>query len=156
MDAILAALESLPPVQALRFSRWTYAAVNTAHIFGIALLFGAITPLNLRFFGFWKGVPAQTLMRVLSPVAAAGLALAVAAGFLLFATRAREYAANPFFLAKAALVALAGLSALLFHLKHGWGLAAASDRALFMRALVSALGWTGAIICGRMIAFAGS
>src|SRR3546814_3819020 len=50
----LAALQNLEPVAALRASRWVYPLVNTAHIAGIALLFGAIAPLDLRLLGAWR------------------------------------------------------------------------------------------------------
>ena len=68
----LSALEQLPFVAELRNSRWTYATVNASHIVGIALLFGAIVPLDLRLMGCWRSVPIQTLARILVPVAAAG------------------------------------------------------------------------------------
>src|SRR3546814_17633541 len=101
----LAALQNLEPVAALRASRWVYPLVNTAHIAGIALLFGAIAPLDLRLLGAWRGVPLHLLARVLQPVAAAGLALAVTAGLLLFAVSATKYATTPVFLVKLALLA---------------------------------------------------
>jgi hypothetical protein len=139
---------------ALRGGRWSYAAVNAAHILGIALLYGAITPLNLRLLGLWGGVPREPLARVLVPVAAAGLALAVAAGLLLFATRATEYAGTGFFQAKLALVALGAAGALLLHRTHGLVLHDAPDSVLRRHAILSLACWTGAILCGRLIAFA--
>ena len=54
MEAFFAALETTAPAQYLRVSRWGYAAVSGAHILGIALLVGAILPLNLRLLGFWQ------------------------------------------------------------------------------------------------------
>ena len=84
----LTALQELPFVAELRNSRWTYAAVNASHIVGIALLFGAIVPLDLRLMGCWRSVPIRTLARILVPVAACGLVLAIAAGLLLFSIRA--------------------------------------------------------------------
>jgi hypothetical protein len=63
--------------------RWTYASVNAAHIVGIALLFGAIVPLDLRLMGWRRTVPIGTMARVLLPVAIAGLA-ALVAGLALF------------------------------------------------------------------------
>ena len=105
MAEVLAALAASDFVTALRMSRWLYAGVNTAHVLGIALLVGAILPLDLRLLGFWPGVPRDYLVRVLVPVAATGLALALAAGALLFATRAPEYAALTVFRVKLGLVA---------------------------------------------------
>src|SRR3546814_3617112 len=58
----LAALQNLEPVAALRASRWVYPLVNTAHIAGIALLFGAIAPLDLRSEEHTSEL--QSLMRI--------------------------------------------------------------------------------------------
>ena len=58
VDAVLAAVEASGLATALRFSRgWGYAAVNTAHVLGVALLVGAAVPLALRLLGLWRGVP---------------------------------------------------------------------------------------------------
>src|SRR5690606_26256279 len=92
MDPLLAALEATAFAQYLRGARWGYAAVNGTHLLGIALLVGAIVPLDLRLLGLWRGTPVAVLARVLVPVAATGLAVAVVAGALLFSIRAREYA----------------------------------------------------------------
>ncbi|MEQ8934480.1 MAG: hypothetical protein RIE56_01650 [Amphiplicatus sp.] len=136
----------------LRNARWGYAAVNASHIFGIALLFGAVTPLNLRLLGVWKNVPRAALARVLVPVAGAGLVLAIVAGVLLFSIRAREYADIRFFQIKLVLVAIGTLSALLAHARLGAALQ--KSGALRAHAIVSLMCWTGAILCGRLIAFA--
>lgn len=155
MDGPLAALAGWDVATALRFSRWGYAAVNTAHVLGIALLVGAIVPLDLRLIGAWRSVDRVALARVLVPVAAAGLAIAVTAGFLLFATRAPEYAALTVFRAKITLVATGAGAAVLLHLRHGLALEGAPDGRLRMAGLASMTCWLGALICGRMIAFAG-
>ena len=63
LDALLAGLEATAVAQTLRTSRWLYAATNTAHIFGIALLVGAIVPLDLRLLGWWPDVPRASRMR---------------------------------------------------------------------------------------------
>ena len=155
MDAALAALEGTAIAQALRVSRWGYAAVNAAHILGIALLVGAIVPLNLRFLGAWRTVPRPILVRVLVPIAATGLGLAVVAGFLLFSVRAREYADIGFLQAKLVLVAVGTLSALWLHCAHGFLLENARDSRLAGHAVAALVCWVGALACGRLIAFAG-
>ena len=155
MEAFLAALEGAAVARALRASRWGYAAVNAAHVLGVALLVGAIVPFQLRVLGLWPGVPRSQLARVLVPVAAAGLALAVAAGVLLFSVRAREYAGIGFLQAKLALVALGTLSALALHRAHGLSLETAGEARLVGHAVVSLACWLGALACGRLIAFAG-
>jgi hypothetical protein len=154
----LMALQDWAPIAALRSSRWTYASVNAAHIVGIALLFGAIVPLDLRLMGWWRSVKIRALARILVPVAAAGLALAIAAGLLLFATRAAEYAGTTLFLVKMALVACAIANALLLRTAAQWQMQQAIVGVmppLRLRAAgaVSILVWLSVIVCGRMIAF---
>ncbi len=153
LAAFLAALEASAPAQALRFSRWGYAWVNTAHILGLALLVGAILPLDLRLLGAWRGVPRAVLARVLVPAAATGLGLAMLTGALLFATRASEYAGVGFVQMKLSLVAIGVLSALWLHRAHGPTLEGAGRGRLAAHAVVSIICWLGALICGRMIAF---
>jgi len=155
LEALLAGLEATAVAQTLRTSRWLYAATNTAHVFGIALLVGAILPLDLRLLGWWPDVPRPPLVRVLVPMAATGLALAVAAGGLLFSVRAREYAGVGFLQAKLALVAVGTLGALALHHAHGFLLETAPDRRLAGHALLSLVCWPSALLCGRLIAFAG-
>lgn len=153
MEAFLQALQASDIAQALRFSRWGYAAVNAAHILGIALLVGAILPLDLRLLGLWRGVPLGPLVRVLSPSAAFGLALAMAAGAALFATRATEYAGLAVVQLKLALVATGALSALALHLTAGFRLERASRLHRMLAAAISMTCWLGALACGRLIAF---
>lgn len=153
MEALLLAIERTDLATALRASRWGYAAVNTAHVLGIALLVGAIAPFDLRLMGVWRGLPHAALARVLVPVAAAGLALAAASGALLFSIRAGEYADVALLRVKLALVALGATSAVLLHLRHGPWLATAGRARLAAAGALSLLCWLGALVCGRLIAF---
>jgi hypothetical protein len=154
LEALLAALETTAVAQTLHTSRWPYAATNAAHILGIALLVGAIVPLNLRLLGCWPDVPRGGLVRVLAPVVTTGLALAVLDGGLLFSARASEYAGVGFLQAKLAFVALGTLATLLLHHAHGFLLETAGDGRLAGLALVSLVCWPAALVLGRLIAFA--
>ena len=58
MEALLAGLEATTVAQTLRTSRWLYAATNAAHIFGIALLVGAIVPAEPASAWLVAGRPA--------------------------------------------------------------------------------------------------
>lgn len=155
MEALLTALASSDLATALRFSRWGYAAVNTAHVLGIAVLVGGILPLDLRLLGLWPRVEAEALHRVLVPMAASGLVLALATGLLLFAVRPVDYAANVAFLAKIVLVAIGIASALSAHMLWGRSLERATGSVRVRVGAVSMLCWIGALIAGRMIAFTG-
>lgn len=155
MDAFLAAIAGSDLATALRHSRWGYAAVNTAHVLGVALLVGAIIPLDLKLLGLWRNVERGALVRVLVPVAVTGLLMAATAGALLFSTRAPEYGALAVFQAKLALITTGVGSALTLHLAHGFALESAGRARLAWAGAISMACWLGALIAGRMIAFAG-
>jgi hypothetical protein len=150
----LGALEALPLVEALRLSSWAYPAVNTLHIVGIALLFGAIVPLDLRLAG-WRRQAASlaSLSSVLLPVAVFGFILAALSGLLLFVTDARAYAASPLFWAKLVLIAAALGNAWLLR-RVDWQNPAVYARHLALAGAASILLWLGAITLGRLIAYA--
>jgi hypothetical protein len=143
---ILAGLEGSTVAQALRTSRWAYPALNIAHLFGIALLFGSIVPLDLRALGAWRKIERGALEVVLVPTAVVGLLLAVATGFALFCVRATEYAALPLFWGKLGLIGLGAANAALVRLRSHTAAAA----------LVSILAWSGAIAAGRLLGYWGS
>lgn len=150
MEALAAAIEASWPAAALRQSRWVYPAINTAHVFGIALLFGAIVPMDLRLLGVWRrDVPLAVVVRLLKPVAATGAALAVATGLMLFSVQAGDYAALPLFGVKLALVA-AGLGHALL---AGRGLAGAPRRQRQRAGAVSLAVWISVVICGRLLGY---
>jgi hypothetical protein len=154
----LTALQELAPIAALRSARWTYAAVNASHITGIALLFGAIVPLDLRLIGCFRQVSIRALARVLVPVAACGLLLAIAAGSLLFSTRAVQYADTTLFQVKMALVACGIANALLLRKATAWE-TARDDTSIMPPPRLRAAGalsiilWLSVIACGRFVAF---
>lgn len=138
------ALEATQLALFLKQSRWIYPLVNAGHILGIALLVGAVIPVDVALLRGRSG----NLPRRMLPWAAAGLALAVVCGALLFVTQATDYAANGWFRAKIALVALAALNALLHRRLH----VLSPTRRRLTAALSLAL-WPAALICGRLIAY---
>jgi hypothetical protein len=158
LTELAAALQDTDLATALRQSFWVYPLVNAGHIVGLALLFGAIVPLDLRLLGFWRQVPLAALSRILLPVAIAGLLLAVPTGALLFSVRATEYAAMPLFGVKFALIACAIANALLLRLSLAWTvhehseLSGTTPRLQLAGALSIGL-WLAVITAGRMIGY---
>jgi hypothetical protein len=154
----LTAVENLPLVVELRNGRWRYAAVNASHIVGIALLFGAIVPLDLRLMGYWRSVSIRTLAHILVPVAITGLMLAIGAGALLFSIRAVQYASTPLFQVKVALIVCGVANALLLRTAKQWEAAQADSHVMPPVRLRVAGGlsiglWLSVIVCGRMLGF---
>jgi hypothetical protein len=138
---------------------WTYGLVNLVHILGIAMLFGAILVLDLRLMGAWRSVPLALLSRPTVTLAACGFLLAAATGIAMFATKAVDYAGNPFLFIKIPLIALALLNVFLLHRSPAWRahrsreLTLAEQRRLKTGAGLSLFFWLGAITAGRMIAY---
>ena len=156
MEDILAFIAQSPVARGLKSSRYVYPVVNAAHILGLSTLFGSTLALDLRLLGVFRSVPVLPLARFLPRIAAAGLVLAVVTGALLFTVEPKDYAANPAFLTKAALVGAGTAHALYLHRTEAWrGLAhgSAIGPDLRVSAVLSLTLWTAAIIAGRFIAF---
>lgn len=152
MSDWLHALEGMPLAAALAESVWAYPLVNAAHILGIALLIGAIVPLDLRLLGFWAHTPAAALGVVLRPMAAAGLVIAATTGGAMFLTRASEYPTSELFLAKMALVALGSVNAVL---ADRYSVAELVRRPAQARvvATLSLACWLAALFLGRLVGY---
>jgi hypothetical protein len=154
LEGWLAALEAAPAIEWLRLSSWGYAAVNTLHVVGIALLFGAIVPLDLRLAGWRRGdASLAAVARLLLPVSKVGFVLAALTGLLLFAADARTYAASPLFQAKLVAIAAALLNAGLLR-RVNWSAPRASGQRLAAAGAASLMLWLLAIGLGRWIAYA--
>lgn len=154
MGELFATLEASWLAEWARNARWGYAALNGTHIFGIALLVGAMVPLNLLRLGVDVGLPQADAARILVPSAVAGLLLAVGTGAVMFASRATQYAELPVFQAKMALVAAGAMLALALALRHGPRMAGVAPGVLRRHAAISLGLWVLVLYLGRMIAFA--
>lgn len=152
-DETLAAIQASSPSQFIRFSQWRYAAVNTAHILGVALLVGAILPMDLRLLGAWRRLSRCELARVLLPFAASGLVIAVTAGALLFVVRAKDYGPHPLFQIKMMVVATGAAAALVAHARAGLWLERMTPAQERLHGVLSLVCWIGALVCGRLIAY---
>lgn len=158
MDSVLAALGDTGLAAFLRGSRYVYPLVNAAHILGIALLVGSIAALDARVLGFARRVPLADAARLLLPVTVGGLALAVVTGAALFIVKPAEYAANPVFLAKLALIVLALANAAWLRTSTAWAIARGGGPVaprVRVSAGLSLLLWLAVLVAGRMIAFFG-
>lgn len=158
MDALLSALGSSGVAAFLRSSIYVYPVVNAAHIFGFALLVGSIAALDARILGFGRRIPLADAAHLLLPFTVGGMILAILTGVGLFIVKPAEYWANPVFLTKLVLIALAIANALSLRVRPAWRLALDGgdiSPGLRMSAALSLLLWTAALVAGRLIAFFG-
>lgn len=158
--AFMAWLEASPLGHLMRDTGvWTYAIVNLFHILAIALLFGAICVLDLRLLGVWRSIPLGMISRPAVNVAGAGVTLAALTGVPMLATKAGEYADNPFLWPKFLFIGLALANVAALHLSRAWRehrereLAQRERNRLALMGAASLTFWLGAITCGRLIGY---
>ena len=151
MEALAITLEGLALAEWLRYSRWPYAALNASHILGFSLLVGASFALDLRLLGLWRTIPLAHAYRLLTPVAASGLAIAMLTGVVLFAVRATEYAALTLFFVKLGILAVGVAFAAFVHLRFDLERVTLSGQRLV--GLFSLVIWLGLLVTGRFLAF---
>ncbi len=153
---LLTALQASDAATALRKSFWVYPLVNAGHIFGLAMIFGAILPMDLRLIGFWPGTDYRQLARILVPVAVSGVLLALATGIALFSARPLDYAYKPLFQIKMIIIVITLGNALLLHHTHIWNsFPAIGQGALRFRiaGIISITGWVSVITLGRFLGY---
>jgi hypothetical protein len=154
----LEALGSSALSAAMQDSLWPYPAVETVHLLGLATLVGCAAAFDLRLRGVSRHLPARATARHLLWCARGGFAVAAVSGFLLFTSDPVALAANPAFRWKLALIAVAGLNALRFHLgpfrtADDWDQGALAPRSARVAAVVSLGAWAAAVTAGRLIAY---
>jgi hypothetical protein len=152
--------EAAAALGASAFAGWArgpaYAWLNVGHLLGLVLLVGSIGILDLRLCGLGRAVPLPPLARFLTPLALAGLIVAIPTGFGLFAADATSLVGSATFRWKLALVALGLLNAAAFRLAwnrqlEGWDeRPSVAGRALAAASLVI---WLAVGTLGRMIAY---
>jgi hypothetical protein len=138
---------------------WTYGVVNLIHILGVASLFGSVLVLDLRLMGAWPKIPLRAVTQPTVPIAAAGFVVAAGSGLCLLATKATEYAGNPFLYIKFPAIALGVVNVAVLIFSPAWrehGFRELSSRELFKLRIaggISLLSWLTAVAAGRMIGY---
>ncbi|HYG88698.1 MAG TPA: DUF6644 family protein [Azospirillum sp.] len=152
----LLALERSGLGEAMRQSLWLYPAANVLHVLAAGVLIGSILAFDLRLLGVAGRVPVAPLASLLVPTAAAGVALALPTGFLLFTADATAVAGNPVFPVKLSLIALGLANVVAFHVGALRGIERWGSRvpaAARVSATVSLAAWIATAAAGRLIAY---
>ena len=114
--AICQWLEQTSVGTTIRESLWLFPIIETVHIFGIILLVGATSILDLRLMGLtFRDESVSKLARRFLPWAWAGFLIQVTTGLLLFSSEATKMYGNLGFEIKMLLIVVAGINALVFH-----------------------------------------
>jgi hypothetical protein len=109
-------VETTPLAIFVSQSSYGFSALDMFHIAAISMVFGMIAVLDLRLVGVaFTDYAVSDLSRQVLPWTWAAFAIAAITGALMFTGQAVKYSGNIAFLAKIALMALAGLNVLVFH-----------------------------------------
>jgi hypothetical protein len=152
-------LEGLAWTTAIRESAWGYPLIETSHVASIVAFAGLVVMMDLRLVGLaFTHAPLAQIQRRLFPWQMAGLVPSTATGLLLCCVDPLRFYGNVFFRVKLALLALAGLNALAFHLKtyrraERWDEDPQVMATARLAGVVSLLLWSATIVSGRLIAY---
>lgn len=143
---------------AIQESDWMFPTLETIHVLALAIVFGSIAMVDLRLMGLFSQ------LRRVSDIADEALpwtwiafVCAVLSGSMLFTAKAVAYYGNWPFRIKVALIALAGINMMYFHMTTyrsvaGWNEGATPARAKAVAGL-SLLLWISILTLGRWIGF---
>lgn len=148
------AIENTGIATALRESELVYPTVLSLHLTCLALIGGLILVTNLRLLGLtMASTPAAEVIARLRPWKRGGFVVMFTCGILLAASKANDYYANPWFLAKLLLLILVGVHGLVFRRTVYATGAEPDSRNARAAALLSILLWLAVVAMGRMIGY---
>lgn len=135
-------------------SIWAYPTVLTLHTFGMMVLVGASSALDLRLLGFGRRIPLGPL-RTLFRVMWAGFWINAVTGSMLFAAEATGKGTTTMFFAKLVFVALGIITIVLIERDvYGAGADPVTASGTARRlAIASLVVWIAAITTGRLLAY---
>jgi hypothetical protein len=143
----------------IRGSFFLFPLLESAHVLGLALVFGTITIIDLRLLGIASRE--RSFQRMASDILKwtwAAFALTALTGALMFTTNAQVYYHNFFFRTKMALLLLAGINMAVFELTagrtiHRWDKSPSAPATGKAVAVLSIVMWIAIIFMGRIIGF---
>jgi hypothetical protein len=140
-------------------STWAFPTLETLHVIALVTVLGTIFVVDLRMLGLTSNQFAVTkAAKDTLPWTWGAFILAAITGTLLFVSKASSYVANPYFLWKLGMLALAGLNMMYFHFIT-WRTVEHWDRDATMPAMVkvaaglSIVFWLLVVFFGRAIGF---
>lgn len=144
----------------IKESLWGFQIIVGLHILALTVSVGTIIWFDLRLLGAsLPGTAASKVYRQLIPLATAGFIVMFVTGGLLFTAYPVEAYHNVFFRTKVAVIALAGVNALVYHaFSAGRAEQIERETGVLPRGARAAGGlslalWTIVILCGRMISY---
>jgi hypothetical protein len=144
---------------AVRESLWLFPTIETLHLFGIVLLVGSTSALDLRLMGLsLRNQSVSKVVARLLPWAWVGFTVQIVTGILLFSSEAAKLYTNPAFRLKMLMILLAGVNAMVLHWTayrsvDKWDDTPSTPIGAKVAGALSILFWFGIVAAGRWIAF---
>jgi uncharacterized membrane protein len=160
VTAFLESLQASPWGVFIHKTAWAFTTIEVVHVFAVSLLLGTIMIVDLRLLGLVSAKrPFTELAGKVLPFTWAAFVIAVAAGSLLFISRATDYVESAVFWTKMALIVLAGINMVIFEFVtvrdvEKWNLDSAAPPAARLAGAISISSWVLVIFLGRLIGFA--
>ena len=151
-------VDAFPSSIAMRESLYAFPVLLTIHLISLAMFAGLVVMMDLRLVGVaFRGTPFSEVQARLFPWQMVGMALTSLAGLLLLYSQPMRYFGKVLYWIKIALIVLAGLNALLFHLTTyrsvaRWDTAGPPRRARVAGVLSLAM-WACIVAFGRLTAY---
>ncbi len=141
----------------IRISTTGYPMMIAAHAVGMGVMVGLSLTLNLRLLGAFRAIP-YTALNKLMGVAWIGLIINFLSGSSLLAAGATDFATDPLFLTKIALIVIgaasvAYLQPVIQAQGDEWQQGAEVPGLIRAVAATASVVWLTAIVCGRLTAY---
>ena len=152
-------VQATPGSVALRESDLGYALLLSTHVASLCLFAGLIIMMDLRLAGIGNLLtPISQIQKRLFPWQMVGFSLSAMTGLAMIFAQPMKYYGKVFFWGKFALMILAGLNAILFHLTTYRYVGAWDDNVVppltaRLAGYVSLALWAGVIVFGRLTAY---
>ncbi len=151
-------MDAFPSSIAMRESLYAFPVLLTIHLISLAMFAGLVVMMDLRLLGVaYRGTSFSEVQARLFPWQMVGMVLTSLAGLLLFYAQPMRYFGRVLYWIKMALMVLAGVNALVFHLTTyrsvaEWDTAGPPLGAKVAGGLSLAL-WAGIVTFGRLTAY---
>jgi|SRR5579872_657183 len=152
-------IENTSMGRSIHNSEWLFPTIETAHLFGVVILVGAASVLDLRLMGVaFKDYTVSMVAARFLPWIWGGFVVQVVTGVLLFSSEATKMYGSDVFRVKMLLIAAAGLNAFVFHMLAyrsigTWEKDRVAPLSARFAGTFSILLWFGIVGAGRWIAY---
>jgi len=159
LQLLLHYLQDTPFATAIREGDTLFPWIECVHVLAITFVVGSIAAVDLRLLGLAsRDRRFSRLNAEIVPLTWCAFAVALVSGFLLFSSKAVQYAANLSFDLKMLLLLLAGLNMAAFQLLtfrgvSAWDIGPATPLRAKLAGALSLTLWVGIVACGRTIGF---